>query len=345
VLTSRLQVPDDVLAQHIASMGSVIVFLLFLVAGLAILLIRERAGLPTASLGVLAGVVVALDLLSLGAYVEVEPNDPLVGYQHERVVAFLRSDPDVFRVEVAAEIRGRWAPDWALIHEMDDLHGIWNPLRLGAYDVLTWVGIQREDPFYDLYNVKYLVANRETTVPAHFELSFAEGEQLVYQNTRYLPRAFIVYDVVTARGDIGALSKARAKEFDPRTQMVLKQDGATVASPGDTIPEGAEAAIVDRGPNRLSIRVSTVADGYLFVSEMWMPGWKAYVDGAAGPVLQANYTFRAVPIPAGNHQVEMVYRPFSWLLGLGVTLTTLTALAVWGSSSLWRQRRKRRHGT
>jgi hypothetical protein len=339
VLASRLQVPEDVFAQQIASLESVIVFLLLLGVGVAILFMRERQAMGGKALGIVTGAVIALDLISLGAYVEVEPNDPLVGYRHEEAIAYLGADPEVFRVEVAPEATGSWAPDWALLYEMDDLGGIWNPLRLGAYDVLTWVGIDRTDRFYDLYNVKYLIANSDTAVPDHYQLAFEQGNDRIYLNTRYLPRAYMVYDVVRASGDISALNKARAEGFDPRTQVVLKDESPLVTPQrGDSLPEG-EVVVTDRGPNHWTFRVSTASAGYLFVSEMWMPGWRAYVDGALQPVLQANYTFRAVPVPAGDHQVKMVYRPRSWLLGLSVTLATLTALAAGAGWSLWRQHR------
>ncbi len=342
VLSSRLQVPDDVLSQHVASMGSAIVFLLLLAAGLAIFLLRERKGLPREQLGILATAVIALDLLSLGAYVEVEPNDPLVGYQHEEAIAFLRDDPELFRVETTPEIHGSWAPDWALLYEMDDLNGIWNPLRLGAYDVLTWVGIQRGDPFYDLYNVKYVITSRDTPVPAHFELAFDEGEQLIYRNPRYLPRAFLVYDVVSAGGDISALNKARSEGFDARRQIVLKAEEVRLATSGTSSPtERGRVAIIDRGPNHVAFEVSTASAGYLFVSEMWMPGWRSYVDGEAQPVLQANYTFRAVPVPPGDHSIEMVYRPASWYVGVSITLGTVVGLIMWSGWSLWRRLRNR----
>jgi hypothetical protein len=341
VLTSRLQVPDDVLSQHVTAMGSAVVFLLFLGAGLIMLGLRERAGLSRTQLGIAATAVIVLDLLSLGAYVEVEPNDPLVAYEHEEAIAFLRRDPEVFRVETTPEIHGSWAPDWALLYGMDDLNGIWNPLRLGAYDVLTWVGIERDDPFYDLYNVKYVITSRDTPVPAHFELAFDEGEQVIYRNTRSLPRSFMVYDVVIAGGDISALNKARSSRFSPRHQVVLKEEEIPLFAAGESPASEGSVRVVARRPNHLSFEVSTASAGYLFVSEMWMPGWTAHVDGEAQPVLQANYTFRAVPIPAGDHKVEMVYRPASWPLGASTTFGTVTALVAWGAWSWWEKRRNR----
>jgi hypothetical protein len=281
--------------------------------------------------------VIALDLISLGAYVEVEPNDPLTAYRHESAIEFLRADPDVFRVETPAEVQGGWAPDWALIHEMDDLSGIWNPLRLGAYDVLTWVGIGRESRFYDLYNVKYLIAGENTAVPAHFQPVHQDGRTMLYRNPRALPRAFMVYRAEVVGGDIRALTIAKGEGFDPATQVVLKAGGE--ARPLDAGPGSGEVdvRIVDRGPNHLDFEVETPVEGYLVVSEMWMPDWIADVSGIRQDVLQANYTFRAVYVPAGNHSIHMVYRPRPWAIGLGVTLVTLVLLAVWAGVALIRR--------
>jgi uncharacterized membrane protein YfhO len=200
---------------------------------------------------------------------------------------------------------------------------------LGAYDVLTWVGIGRESRFYDLYNVKYLIAGENTTVPTYFEPVYQDGKTMLYRNPRALPRAFMVYQAEVVGGDIRALNVAKSEGFDPARQVVLKAGGE--ARPLDLDPgsQAGQTEIVDRGPNHLDFEVDTPVEGYLVVSEMWMPGWVAEVSGERQDVLQADYTFRAVYVPQGSHRIHMVYRPRPWLFGLGVTLATLALLGVW----------------
>jgi hypothetical protein len=331
--------PEDVRLQGTASMGSLIFFLILAAASFAVLALRRHRLASPPMLGTLSVCLIAFDLISLGAYIEIEPNDPLTGYEHEREIALLRADPDVFRVETAAEVQGGWAPDWSLIYEMDDLSGIWNPLRLGAYDVLTWVGIQRQDRFYDLYNVKYLIARADTPVPAHFEPVLQDGERVIYRNNHALPRAFMVYHADVVGGDTRALQIARAEDFDPARQIVLKQHPEALPLDNDPGAQEPEVKIADRGPNHISLAVTTPVDGYLFVGEMWLPGWTAYIDGEKQSVLKADYTFRAVFVPSGSHTVHMVYRPRSWLVGLGISLATAAALLVWGILTLYRRNR------
>jgi uncharacterized membrane protein YfhO len=53
------------------------------------------------------------------------------------------------------------------------------------------------------------------------------------------------------------------------------------------------------------------------------PAWRAAVDGRPATILRANVVFQAVPVPAGAHRVELVYRPRSVIWG-----TVITALAL-----------------
>lgn len=335
VLTVRASRPD-LLNQTVAALNSLIFFLLVLGAGLLLLLLRRRGLLRRTWTGVLAVALIALDLISLGATVEIEPNSPLVGYGWDNILEFLRTDTEIFRVEVLPGAPVSWHADWALIHEMDDWGGIWNPLRLGAYDVLTWVGIGRDESYYNLYNIKYIVAHKDTPVPAYWEHVFTQGDAYLYRNPRALPRAWLVFSAQVVPGAIDALGAARAPDFDPATQVILEQEWGT--EPFKTRPADApartdgpvQAEITDRDPNHLTIQVQTPDEAYLVLSEMWMPGWVACVDGEQEAVARANFTFRAVRVPAGTHRVRLVYRPRPWQIGSAITLFTLTMLVLWG---------------
>ena len=81
-------------------------------------------------------------------------------------------------------------------------------------------------------------------------------------------------------------------------------------------------------PNRVTIRAVLDAPGYLVLADTWYPGWRATVDGRPAELLRANYAFRAVYLGAGEHTVEMVYRPASVLIGEGISLATLILFVV-----------------
>jgi uncharacterized membrane protein YfhO len=86
--------------------------------------------------------------------------------------------------------------------------------------------------------------------------------------------------------------------------------------------------------DRVRIRVSSAGPAYLVVTDTWFPGWRATVSGSETVVWRANYAFRAVRVPGGQHEVEFVFRPRGFREGLIITLLALAstlAVAVIGS--------------
>ncbi len=94
------------------------------------------------------------------------------------------------------------------------------------------------------------------------------------------------------------------------------------------------ARVVLWTPNR--VVVTAEGPGTLVLSEIMYPGWFARVDGRWTGVQTAHSLLRAVPLEAGVHQVEFLFRPASvyWgLAGFGVGLVVLLLVACryrWG---------------
>jgi hypothetical protein len=80
-------------------------------------------------------------------------------------------------------------------------------------------------------------------------------------------------------------------------------------------------------PQSLAVEVSTPGPALLIFSETYYPGWQATVDGRPEPLLRADFVLRAVPIPPGQHQVALTFRPLSFRMGAIVTVLTLLMTA------------------
>jgi uncharacterized membrane protein YfhO len=75
----------------------------------------------------------------------------------------------------------------------------------------------------------------------------------------------------------------------------------------------------------------------LVLSEVYYPGWKARVDGLPAESLRADLALRAIPVPAGSHRVEMIYRPWTVPAGIGISLLSIMGA---GLAALWVRRRR-----
>jgi uncharacterized membrane protein YfhO len=66
----------------------------------------------------------------------------------------------------------------------------------------------------------------------------------------------------------------------------------------------------------------------LLLRESYDNQWQARVDGVIAPLTASPEHFRLVNVPAGKHTVEFRYRPWSFTVGLTITLGALAAF-VW----------------
>ena len=286
--------------------------------------------------------VLYLDLSAAGAYTDISPDDPTRGFDQAEIAAFLAADgaAEPFRIDTRTDIAALWQPDTAALYGLDDVGGIVNPLLLAEWQAQWDATGGRHTRAYDLLNVKYVIVADGTPLPGDkFDLALdAAGELAVYRNRNALPRAWVVHDARTASDPADALAQLQAADFDPATTLALLDADLSIATPfgrpdpATREPSGrGQAQIVARSNHRLRVDVATAGPGFLVLSEVWYPGWRATVNGTAVPVLRVDGSLRAVPVPAGESTVEMWYAPRSWRWGLalaGLGLVSMVALLV-----------------
>jgi uncharacterized membrane protein YfhO len=71
-------------------------------------------------------------------------------------------------------------------------------------------------------------------------------------------------------------------------------------------PQGS-VTWTDREVDRFTLNMTTDRPALLVITDNYYPAWKAEVDGGEVPILRANYTFRAVPVSTGTHEVRLYY--------------------------------------
>ncbi|NJN36512.1 MAG: YfhO family protein [Nitrospiraceae bacterium] len=242
------------------------------------------------------------ELSATSAYTDISPTAPTQGFQHPELIAFLKSDPDLFRIDTRTDIAGLWQPDTAALYGLQDVGGIDNPLILRHWNAFWEATGGRQTDRYDLLNVKYVIVRDGTPLPeGKFVLAFdAPGELAVYRNQDFLPRAWLAEDT----GTLDQLTPA---------------------------PNAPAAQITHYGANEMTIIVQPTTPAYLVLSELWYPGWQATVNGAPAEVLRVNQALRAVAVPAGDVTVQLWFAPRSWQWGLlaGTVGLILTGLCLW----------------
>ena len=191
-------------------------------------------------------------------------------------------------------------------------------------------------PLLDLLNVKYLLTDQKPG--EKWELVYEdEGPVRVYRNRNVLPRAFMVYQAEIAGNPDESLERLLDEQFNFRERVILERPPLNWSEPEQIPTTTPEVRFRVYEPNRVVLEVRTEADGLLVLADNYAPGWQAFLDTQPVPIYIADHAFRAVVVPAGQHRVEFVYRP--WGFYAGATISLLTALILL-AGLIWCVRKK-----
>ena len=149
------------------------------------------------------------------------------------------------------------------------------------------------------------------------------GPVFLYRVPRPLPRAYVVEGIRSAPGP-AAYAVLIDPGFDPEREVVLATSGSRPPAPDFS----GEALVKSDAPGRVVVEARLNRPGQLVVLEGYDAGWQARVDGAPARVLAGNAIFLSVPLEAGEHRIELGYRPRSVVLGLALSGATLAAVAL-----------------
>ncbi len=220
---------------------------------------------------------------------------------------------------------------WPSAYHVHSAGGHGSPLMLARQK--TFLDEAHPVQQVEILGVRYLLtegrlgADAEATFPRVFQ----DDVSVVYENTRPLPRAFIVHRALAAADAEAALEPFLGNELDPHQTVVLE---ATAVLPDRETASGDDSVHMLRDePQRIDIATHSAQAGYLVLLDSYYPGWVASVDDRPVPIYRADYVVRAVELPAGDHLVRFRYRPWPFYGGAVLALIMLVVIAV----LVWRQ--------
>lgn len=194
--------------------------------------------------------------------------------------------------------------------------------------------------FFNLWSFdgnSYIRNNLATTSRAYDSL--VGGTWPPFKETGFLevllhaPRFWLTPHVRCIDGKNGeALSRLRSSKPDGPVPVYIHSSRCTDSSHSGewTIPGSfGSVTILKYNPELVALRVSAPEDCWLFATERFAGSWKAEIDGKKTEVAKANFCFRAVRIPKGDHLIKMRYSPWLYkpLLALSWGLSALILLA------------------
>jgi hypothetical protein len=181
-------------------------------------------------------------------------------------------------------------------------------------------------PGYSLLGAKFIVGNFDE-IP-DVEPLFQEGDLAIYENTEVMPRVFVSHDVEYVASQELAQSTAIEAGLNLRDKVILETSLPLPVISSSLVTSDSRAEIREYGSDRIIIDLYAQAPGVLVLTDVFYPGWKATVDGRDVDIYRANGLFRAVAVDSGKHEVQMIYDPWRFTVGLWASMLSIGTCAL-----------------
>jgi hypothetical protein len=122
-------------------------------------------------------------------------------------------------------------------------------------------------------------------------------------------------------------NKFFSKDFNLKTDILTENNSFSTDEVSQIGSKGT-LQLLQYSPNQVIIKTKSDGKQVLFISDSYYPGWKASIDNKQAKIIKANYAFRAIAIPKGEHEIKMIYSPDSFKIGLLVSLSSFALLLI-----------------
>lgn len=176
---------------------------------------------------------------------------------------------------------------------------ITHPLSNNINDRSAWAKLTNS--VFNIYNRPYLGIN--------------------LYNTKALKRVLFSKQLSSQEIDSNNYCGLIHSEHDFTESALIEKDGKLYSHElSDNI---ADQEIAGYMTDRVVIKVEAKDDGYLILSDMYYPGWRAFVGEEERKIIPANRVARAVEINKGDKNISFVYEPRAFKIGLFASIVSL----------------------
>jgi drug/metabolite transporter superfamily protein YnfA len=292
--------------------------------GAAALLAAWRSGAVSVQAG--AVIAVALVLFELGSVTTAY----LPNRSHPEQNPYLHRLAEQSDLAQYIERRGEAArieyDDNLIPYNIGDWYGL---EAMNAYTASVASNIWDMDLFSprakDFFGIRFALAKTPPR-PGLIDVFTGRSGLKVFENPTAYPRAWTVHEARTLPDSKSMPGVMADPAFDARRTVLLAGERVELGGCPAT-PEETQMPL--HTPNRVFINVNLRCRGMVILTDSWFPGWRATVDGKSARIYEVYGGVRGVIAEAGEHVIEMHYRPLSVMLGAALSLlAALTVLVV-----------------
>ena len=171
-----------------------------------------------------------------------------------------------------------------------------------------------------------LVGTRYLALPPQASLPSVPATQVgpfvLYRNADAFPRAFLVSQTVSSRDAADAHRRTVELGRAGRLSRAAVVQGRI--TPFTSQPDlAAKITVEEPRPERIVVHTRSARDSLLVLNERYDRGWRVRADGRPAELATVDTVLMGTALPRGEHSVEFLYRPRTFIIGRTISLAFL----------------------
>ncbi|WP_264565021.1 YfhO family protein [Flavobacterium sp. N3904] len=301
-------------------------FFILISAGVLWLFIKNRIAQNTAI--ILVGLFMVSDLFFVDKnYVSnkdfISSREVEVPFQETPTDAQILQDPTIYRVfDVQGLMQGRTS----YFHKAIGGYSAVRPKRM--QQLFDYQIAKNNTEVLNMLNVKYVIQTDK------------EGKEYPIINPDANGNAWFVSQVKWVKNtdeEMKGLNKLNSKQV----AIINEKEFGDIKNKAFAKDSSATITLDSYKPNDLKYTSNNSKDGLAVFSEMYYEkGWKAFIDGKETSIVRADYTLRAIVVPAGKHSIEFKFDPQVVKTGGLITLVSCIGMLFLLVGGIYFERKK-----
>lgn len=164
------------------------------------------------------------------------------------------------------------------------------------------------------------ISRTESPEKLHRFKKIYDREVMVFENTDVMPRAFGVAGLKRTDGIQGFIDGIRESRPEEKAWIMGDEQTPPVSS-------RAEVSGLKQGLGLVEFRARSEGASLVVLSNLYFPGWRAWVNGEETRIRRVNANMQGVHLPPGESEVVMNYQPISFRVGLWFRVAGMAAMA------------------
>ena len=191
-------------------------------------------------------------------------------------------------------------------------------------------------PILDFSSTRYVTVGQHFFAPGFEEVySDADTPVRIVENRYARPR----FQAFRNAKFVPSLPQAVAAVAGLDSDTLIVEQGGAAPLNYVAAAQGSQTwRLIEDRSDRYQLDIEASSPFWLFLADSNYPGWNAYIDDVQTPLYSAQLLGKAVWVPAGTHQLRLVFEPMSFRLGLAVSLL---GIAVMVCGFVWQYIRNR----